>query len=122
MGNQEFMGGDYLPNTVPTSDEKTMALLAHVLSLLFGFLAPLIIWLVKKDESPFVEAHAKEALNFQITLFICYLLAWILVIVLVGFLLLGILGLLHLILAIVATIKASEGKMYRYPFNFRLIK
>ena len=96
-----------------------MALLSHVLTLAVGFLAPLIIYLIKKNESSFVTAHARESLNFQITIFIIIVA---LVITVVGILLLWIVGILALVLVIMATIKASEGKLYRYPFSLRLIK
>lgn len=114
-----YLGKEEVPLFAPTSDEKTMALLAHILTLVAGFVAPLVIYLVKKDESAFVTAHAKESLNFQITLFIVFIILFITV---VGILLLWIVGLLSLVLIIVATIKASEGKLYRYPLNIRLIK
>lgn len=122
MDTQHLMGQEETPLTAPTSDEKTMGILSHILCLVAGFIAPLVIYLVKKDESAYVREHAKESLNFQITMFICYFVSWILVFVFIGIFLLIALGLAYLVLIIVATIKASEGKMYRYPFNFRLIK
>ncbi|MCU0348419.1 MAG: DUF4870 domain-containing protein [Saprospiraceae bacterium] len=113
-----FEDEDYLPN----SDEKLMALLCHILPLACGFIAPLVIYLVKKDESPFVKRHAIESLNFQISVAIYAIAAAILIIVIIGiFLLIGI-GILAFVLAIVATVKASEGKFYQYPFTIRLIK
>ena len=119
MEQKSYLGEDSEPVIAPTSDEKTMALLSHVLTLAVGFLAPLIIYLIKKNESSFVTAHAKESLNFQITIFIIIVA---LVITVVGILLLWIVGILALVLVIMATIKASEGKLYRYPFSLRLIK
>jgi uncharacterized Tic20 family protein len=86
------------------------------------FIAPLIIYLIKKDESAYVREQSKEALNFQITVLICYIISWFLMFVFIGFILIILLGLADLILIIIATIKASEGKLYRYPFNLRLIK
>ena len=106
----------------PTEDEKTMALLAHVLTLVSAFLAPLIIYIIKKDESPYVRKHAIESLNFQISMAIYAFGASILIFIFIGFLLLFGLGILTLILVIIATVKTSEGKFYRYPFNLRLIK
>ena len=114
-----ILGTDQAPDYVPNSDEKTMAILAHVLSLFFWIIPPLIIYLVKKDDSKFAADHAKEALNFQITMTIVCLA---LLISIVGILLLWAVGIIVLILIIVATIKASEGKMYRYPLTLRLIK
>ena len=122
MANQDLMGTETLPAITPTQDEKTMAILSHILTLVAGFIAPLIIWLVKKDESPFVSEHAKESLNFQITMFICYVISFILMIVIIGIIMLAVLGIIHLILVIIATLKASEGKYYKYPINLRIIK
>lgn len=119
MPESSFLGTDEAPVVPPTSDEKTLALLSHVLTFVFPILAPLIIYLVKKDESSFVAYHAKESLNFQITLFI---VCFVLVITVIGILLVWAVGLVALALVIVATIRASEGKLYRYPFSFRLIK
>jgi len=119
MEEKSYLGTDSEPAVSPTSDEKTMALLSHVLTLAVGFLAPLIIYLVKKDQSPFVTSHAKESLNFQITIF---LLIIILFITIIGILLIWVVGILALVLVIMATIKASEGKLYKYPFSIRLIK
>ena len=122
METQELMGQESLPAIIPTQDEKTMALLSHILALVGWFIAPLIIYLLKKDESPFVAEHAKESLNFQITIGLFYIISFILLIILIGAFLMVIVGLVNLILIIIATIKASEGKYYKYPFNLRLIK
>jgi len=117
-----FLGTDQPALIPPTSDEKTMAILSHILTLVCGFIAPLVIYLVKKDESPYVAAHAKESLNFQITLFLAFLASIVLWIILIGFLITWLLGIMALVLVIIATIKASENKMYRYPFTIRFIK
>ena len=119
MANSSLLGTETDPGYVPTSDEKTMALLAHVLCFVAPLLAPLIIYLVKKDESSFVGSHAKESLNFQIT--VC-IVVFVLCITIVGILLLWVVGLIVTILVIVATMRAGEGKLYRYPFSFRFIK
>jgi uncharacterized Tic20 family protein len=117
-----FLGTDAQPATPPTSDEKTLAVLAHVLTLVSSFIAPLIIYLIKKDESSYVAYHAKESLNFQITLFLAWIVCFILIFVVIGIFLLWALGIAALILVIVACIRASEGKLYKYPFCIRLIK
>ncbi|MEO6316392.1 MAG: DUF4870 domain-containing protein [Chitinophagaceae bacterium] len=119
MASSSLLGTDELPSVVPTSDEKTMALIAHIVTLVSNFIAPLIIYFVKKDESSFVAAHAKESLNFQITILI---IAVILVLSIVGILLLWLVGIYAFVLVIIATIRASEGKLYRYPFCIRFIK
>ncbi len=118
-----------------TQEEKTWALAAHVGSLVsawfaFGFLAPLLIMLLKND-SPFVRRHAVESLNFQISLLI-YGLVGTVVAAVIALLTFGlalivivpvviVLGLLALIVIIVATVKASNGEDYRYPLTLRLI-
>ncbi len=119
MEEKSYLGTDADPVIVPTSDEKTMALLSHVLTCVAGFLAPLIIYLIKKDESAFVTEHAKESLNFQITIFLIII---VLAITIIGILLIWAVGIVALIFIIMATIKASEGKLYKYPFNLRLVK
>lgn len=117
-----FLGREEQPAYTPTSDDRTAAVLAHLLTLVCGFIAPLVIYLVKKDESQYVSEHAKESLNFQITLFIGYIIGFITLIILIGILILMVIGIVHLVLVIVATIRASENKMYRYPVNIRFIK
>ena len=117
--NERFLGTEEQPLTTPTSDERTMAILSHVLCLVGWFFAPLIIYLVKKDESSFVAFHAKESLNFQITMAMVSIL---LMITVVGVLLLWLVGIVAMVLVIVASIKASDNKLYRYPFSIRLIK
>ncbi|MBO9205127.1 MULTISPECIES: DUF4870 domain-containing protein [Niastella] len=117
--SNSFLGTESVPAYTPTSDERTLAILSHVLTLFFWIFPPLIIYLIKKDDSKFVAEHAKESLNFQLT---ATIIAIILFITIIGILLVWILGILILVFVIVATVKASESKLYRYPFAFRLIK
>lgn len=119
MEQNSLLGTDEQPILPPDSDEKTLAILSHVLTFVAPILAPLIIYLLKKDNSSFVATHAKESLNFQITLILVVL---ILIISVIGLFFLWIPGIVALILVIIATVKASEGKIYRYPFTLRLIK
>jgi uncharacterized Tic20 family protein len=106
---------------MPSKDECNFAMLAHLLGIFTGFLGPLVIWLIKKDESPYVAQEAKEALNFQITLMIGYLIAGILIIVLIGILLLPALHVVNIVFCILAAIATSKGQGYRYPFALRLV-
>ncbi|MEN9697014.1 MAG: hypothetical protein RLZ56_435 [Bacteroidota bacterium] len=106
----------------PTQDEKTLAVLAHVLGFFGSFIVPLIIYLVKKDESPYVREHAKEALNFHISMAIYYTISIILILVLIGILGVIFLGTFSLVVSIVAAIKALDGKPYRYPLCIRFIQ
>ena len=111
---------------VPTSEEKNWALAAHVGTLVaawfaMGFLAPLIIMLVKGNDSAFVRRHAVESLNFQISLLIYLVISFILVFVLIGFVLMAAVGLFALVVIILATVKAANGEDYRYPLCLRLV-
>ncbi|MCQ9205908.1 MAG: DUF4870 domain-containing protein [Omnitrophica bacterium] len=101
--------------------ENTMAMLCHLLGLI-GFIGPLIIWLIKKDESALVDKNGKESLNFQISLCIYYFAAGILAVVLIGFLLGALVGIFHIVMVVMAAIKTSNGQDYRYPLCIRLIK
>ena len=114
-----LLGKEQTISYVPTSDERTLAILSHVLTLFFWIIPPLIIYLLKKDESSFVAAHAKEAMNFQLTLTIMYI---VLFLSLIGIIFLWVPYFIQLVLCIVATMKASDLKLYRYPFTLRLIK
>jgi len=114
---------EYPPST-PTSDERTLAVLAHILSIVpgIGIFGPLIIYLIRRDGPAFVTENAKESLNFQITVYVFYVIGWLLMWIGIGLLILGGLWFVNLILVIVASVQVSENKIYRYPFNLRLIK
>jgi len=91
----------------------------HVVGHIFG---PLIVWLLKRNESPEIDAHGKESLNFQLSMLIYNVIAGILVIVLIGIPLLILLYVLNIVFVIVASIQAGDGKLYRYPMAIRFIK
>ena len=119
---QQFTQSTEIRYTNVSSDERTMALLVHVLSIFFWIFPGLIVYLLKKDESPYVGEQAKEALNFQISVAIYYVIGVVLSLILIGIFVLIAVGVLNLILCIVATIKASDNVVYRYPLCIRLIK
>jgi uncharacterized Tic20 family protein len=98
-----------------------MALLAHILGFLLSVIGPLVIWLIKKDESAFVDDQGKEALNFQITMLIGYVVSGALTMAVIGCVLLPIVLLVDLIFSIMAALEANKGVRYRYPFALRLI-
>ena len=98
-----------------------LSALAAFIFPLGNIFGPLIVWLVKKDESPFVDDQGKESLNFQISFTIYCIFAAILSVILIGFILLIALGIAFLILVIIAAVKANEGKEFRYPFTIRLV-
>ena len=107
--------------TAPSKDDCTMAMLAHLLGIFFGFIPSLIIWLIKKDESAYVAQEAKEALNFQITLIIAYAIAGVLIFILIGAFLFPLIYILNIVFCIIAAVATSKGQAYRYPFALRLI-
>ncbi|MCF8244435.1 MAG: DUF4870 domain-containing protein [Saprospiraceae bacterium] len=106
----------------PTSDEKTMALLSHILTIVAGFVAPLVIYIIKKDESPYVRRHAVESLNFQISMAIYAFASFILMIIVIGVFTLMAVGVMAFVCAIIATVQANEGKFFKYPLTIRLVK
>ena len=117
------------PIMSPTQDERTWGMIAHLSAFavfLFplggNILAPLIIWLTRRDTSTFVEAEAKEALNFNISVSLGWIVCGLLTFALIGLPLGVVLFLGWLVLTIVAAVKASEGVGYRYPFALRLVK
>jgi len=105
-----------------TQEDKTIALLTHLGGIFFGFIPSLVVWLIKKDSSPFVAGQAKEALNFQITMLIAFAIAYVLIFIVIGFFLIWALAITNLVLCIVAGVKANAGESYRYPFALRLIQ
>ncbi|MEI2455939.1 DUF4870 domain-containing protein [Lysobacter firmicutimachus] len=110
-----------------SQDEKTWGMLAHLSTLVgliipFGsVLGPLVVWLIKKDTMPFVAEQGKEALNFNITVLIAFIVSAVLTIVLIGFLLMLVVGLAWLVLTILAALAANKGESYRYPMTLRLV-
>jgi hypothetical protein len=104
-----------------SANDKNIAVLTHLGGIFFGFIPALIVWLLKKDDSPFVGEQAREALNFQITVLIGYMAAWVLAFVLVGLVLLPLIYVGNLVLSIVAAVKVSKGEEYKYPLALRLI-
>ena len=113
----------------PTENERTWGMLAH-LSALAGVvlpiagcvLGPLVVWLSRRDGSAFVAEHAREALNFNITVALAGVVCMLLMMVFVGFILGSALFIAWLVLTLIAAIRASEGELYRYPFSLRLVK
>jgi uncharacterized Tic20 family protein len=117
------------PDTAtPSSDIRKWAMLCHLSALSgllgngLGFLVgPLVVWLFKKEDDPFIDDQGKEAVNFQITMFIALLVSALLMLVLIGFVLLIVVGIMMVVFPIIAALKANEGELYRYPISFRFI-
>jgi uncharacterized protein len=102
--------------------DTSSASMAHWLGILIGFLGPLIIMLTKGEQDQFVRANAVEALNFQITLLIGYIVSWVLMVVVIGFILYPVVWIMGLVFAIMGAMAASRGEAYRYPINIRMVK
>lgn len=125
------------PTPVANSDQQTWRVLAHASALIQflgipSFVGPLVVWLIRRDD-PVVEPHAREALNFQLSLLIYFAVgtvaAIIAAITIIGILLAILIGVFLVVLvvaeivfAIVASLAASRGEIYRYPMNLNLIK
>lgn len=115
----------------PSNDDRNLALIAHlsgcagiVLGGFVGFIGPLVVYLLKKDTSPYVESQAKEALNFQITLLILAVGCLIVTIGTCGFTFPLMLApvILQIVFGIIAALAVRDGSPYRYPFNIRLFQ
>ena len=105
------------------SNDKIFAILCHISPLFgLGLILPLVIYLVKKDESPTVASEAKEALNFHISAYLAMLCCIPLTFILIGVPLIFGIGLAVFVFALIATIKAVDGKPYVYPYTLRLVK
>ena len=116
-------------NISAIANVRTWCAFTHASAILGVFLhfpghllPPLILWLIKRDESPELDAHGKEAVNFQISMLIYNLVAAEFCLILVGFLFLAILWILNTVFVIIAAIQASDGKFYRYPMTIRFIQ
>src|SRR4051812_16544366 len=106
-----------------TSDERTWGMLAHLSCFIGGivglpFMGPLVVWMMKKEESVFVADQAKEALNFQLAVLIAILIC---AATCVGLLVLPVIGIGSLIYSIIAAMEANKGVYYRYPYTIRMI-
>jgi uncharacterized protein len=118
-----------LPAGAPAvANVRTWNILCHASALLGVFfhfpghiLGPLVVWLAKRDDSPEIDVHGKESLNFQLSMLLYNAIAAVFCLVLIGFIVLPILWVLNAVFVIVASIQASDGKFYRYPMTIRFI-
>jgi len=122
------MSDHQLPVPTPPYEVRQGAMLCH-LSAFLGFVfpfgsvvGPLILWQMKKEVDPFIDDQGKEALNFQITVAIAWLVCIVLAFAVIGFFLMTALAIATVVLTIIGAIKASNGIAYRYPFTWRLVK
>ncbi|HEX7803010.1 MAG TPA: DUF4870 domain-containing protein [Pseudoxanthomonas sp.] len=112
------------PSGEAPQEDRTIGLLTHLSGIIAGFIVPLIIWLINKDkpEKSWLTDQSKEALNFQITLLIVYVIGIILSVILIGALINLIAWIACIVFSIIAGLAANKGEAYRYPFALRLIK
>jgi len=115
-------------NEPANQDECNLAMLCHPIALvglvipLGNLLGPLIVWLLKRDQSHFVDMHGKEALNFNISMALAFLVSSILTAIFIGFVLMFVVGIFWFVLALVAASRASAGASYTYPLTLRLVQ
>jgi len=102
-------------------EEKLWAIGAHLGPIVLGVFAPLIVWLVFRERSSFLDRSAKEALNMQLSYLIYFLVAGFSLILLIGFVLLPVVGVAWLVLMIVASVKVANVEEYRYPAIIRFV-
>lgn len=105
-------------------EDRTVGLITHLSGIVLGFIVPLIIWLINKDNpsKAWLTDQSKEALNFQITLLIGYVIGTVLTVILIGAVINLLLWVACIVFSIIAGIAANKGEAYRYPFALRLIK
>lgn len=120
---------DYDLADEPTTDVLATASLIHLSALLgilangVGFvIAPLVFWLLKRDNDPFLDEQGMEAVNFQLTMLIAVIVSAFLIVLVIGLVLLPIVLLMMTVLPIIAAIRVRDGEDYRYPFTIRFIK
>jgi uncharacterized Tic20 family protein len=97
--------------------DRTLAALAHASALFASFFGPILFLILADDDDELVKQNAKSALNFQIVVFVALVISGLLTIVLIGFLLLPIIGVIDLVLVLIATVKANDGQVYKYPYT-----
>jgi len=117
------------PTTPPTgqqplsdSDARLWAMLSQLGGIILGFIGPLIVMLVFGPRNAFVKKESTEALNFQITVLIGYLISFVLMLVVIGIFLFFVVWALSLIFCVIAAVKNNQGIEYRYPINIRFVK
>lgn len=104
-----------------TQDSKTIAILIWIGTLIFSFIPSLVILFVKRDD-PYLQDQSKEALNWSITVLIGWIVGYILMFILIGFIVLPLVAICDIVFCIMGAVAASDGKWFRVPFSIRLIK
>jgi uncharacterized Tic20 family protein len=113
----------------PDVSIRNMAMAVHLTALIawvgvpFGhIIGPLVVWLTQKDKSTFIDREGRESLNFQLSITLYSVIAFILCFIFIGFLLLPAIFVMHVTLSIIAAMRANEGRHYRYPMTIRFIR
>jgi uncharacterized Tic20 family protein len=109
------------PQQLSPADEKLWSTLVHVGGILFSWIPALVGYLVLKDRGPFVRAHTATALNFQITIFIAYVVGGILSIVVIGLFIIIAAWVVDIVFSIIAAVKANQGEFYTYPVAIKFV-
>jgi uncharacterized Tic20 family protein len=113
---------------IPDKEERNWGTLCHLVAFtgyiipIANIIGPLVVWMIKRDEMPFVDDQGKESLNFQITIMLAMIASGLLMFILIGFVLIFVVVIFQFIVVIIASIKANEGVYYRYPLSIRFIK
>ena len=118
------------PDVSQSKDERMWAMCCHLAALacfvvpvpFASVIGPLVVWMIKKDEYSLVNDQGKEAINFQISIALYFVVSLLLVVVMIGFFMIAALSIFGLICVIVAAVKANEGETFRYPLCIRFIK
>lgn len=105
----------------PSNDDKNIATITHLGGTVFAFVPALIVWILKKDDSAYIANQSREALNFQITMVLAYMLAGVLSWILIGLIFFPVIWVVNIVFCIIAAISTSKGETYRYPLSLRLI-
>ncbi len=112
---------------IERDDSKRLGMLTHLSGLIGSFfppanlVIPLIIWLMKKDEMPFVDEAGKEVINFQISMIIYYAIATVLCFLLIGFLIFPVLWVFSFVVSLIGTLRANDGISYKYPMCIKFL-
>ena len=120
-------GGPPGQRPLPPDQERLWGMLAHLLSFVaayiaLGFVAPLIVLLVFGQRSAYVRANAVESLNFNLSWLLYAVVAGILLIIGIGLLILIALGIAYVVLVIIASVRANNGELFRYPLTIRFVR
>ncbi len=106
---------------MPSSEDRMLAAVIYVISFFTVFLGPLVIWLIKKDESSFVDYHGRMYFNFFISYTIYSIISMLLMLILIGFITIWLVGIYIFIFTVVGAIKAYQGEEYHIPFAIRML-